>query len=92
MRGRVSSTQTCSVNAFVMRQIDRRQRGAVIHRRQPAGIAMGEDVERLALLLRGQLADDLQGRCWPMASLIATSSSAMAAASCQASAARFSRG
>ena len=35
-------------NARVMRQIDRRQGGAVIHRRQPAGIAMGEDVDGLA--------------------------------------------
>ena len=35
-------------NARIMRQIDRRQRGAVIHRRQPAGIAMGEDVDGLA--------------------------------------------
>ena len=47
-------------DAGVMRQIDGRQRGAVIHRRQPAGIAMGEDVEFLAGLLGGDLADDLQ--------------------------------
>ena len=47
-------------DAGVMRQIDRRQGGAVIHRRQPAGIAMGEDVDGLAGLLCSDLPDDFQ--------------------------------
>ncbi len=49
-------------DACVMRQVDRRQGGAVIHRRQPAGIAMGEDIDGLipvfpALLLLRDFAD-----------------------------------
>ncbi len=47
-------------NAGVMRQIDRRQGGAVIHRRQPAGIAMGEDVELLPGFFGGDALDDFQ--------------------------------
>ena len=38
-------------NALIVRQIDRRRRGADIDRREPAGIAMGEHVHRLAALL-----------------------------------------
>ena len=46
-------------NAFFAGQIDRRRRGAVIHGGEPAGIAMGEDIHRLArLLARGNLLDD----------------------------------
>ena len=35
-----------------MREIDRRRRGAPIDRREPAGVAMGQDVDGLARLLR----------------------------------------
>ena len=39
-------------NAGVVREIDRRGRGAVIDRRQPAGVAMRQDVERAIGVLR----------------------------------------
>ena len=43
------------------RDVDRRRRGAVIDGRQPAGIAVCQDVDRLARLLAlGDLADDLE--------------------------------
>ena len=46
-------------NAFFAGKIDRRRRGSVIHGGEPAGIAMGEDIHRLAwLLARGDLLDD----------------------------------
>ena len=46
-------------NAGLDRQIDRRGGGAVIDRRQPAGVAMGEDVDPFARLLPGgDLLDD----------------------------------
>ena len=38
-------------NAGFRRQIDRRGRGAVVDGRQPAGVAVGQDVDRLARLL-----------------------------------------
>ena len=41
--------------------INRRGRGAIIDRRQPTGVAMGEDVDRFAgLLVRRQTAKDLE--------------------------------
>ena len=48
-------------NAGLGGEIDRRGGGAVVDRRQPAGIAVGEDVDRLAgLLLRRDPLDDLK--------------------------------
>ena len=45
--------------ALLHRHIDRRGRGAVVDRREPARIAVGEDVDRLARLLpRREIADD----------------------------------
>ena len=44
--------------------IDRGGGGAVIDRREPAGVAMGEDVDRLAgFLRRGEAPDDRRARC-----------------------------
>ena len=62
LRGRVSSTQTWTFDALVMRLIDRRQRRAPIDAGEPAGIAMGEDVDALARLLRGGCADEPERR------------------------------
>ena len=36
----------------IMRQINRRRRGSPVHRREPAGVTMGEDVDRFARSLR----------------------------------------
>ena len=36
------------VDSAIVSQINRRERRAPIHRRQPAGIAVGEDIDRLA--------------------------------------------
>ena len=47
-------------NACVMRHVDRRERGAPIDAGEPAGIAMGEDVERCRLLFRGRFAEDFE--------------------------------
>src|SRR3546814_10859898 len=35
-------------NACVMRQIERRKRGPIVDRREPARVAMGQDIERTA--------------------------------------------
>ena len=61
----------------VMGAIDRRQRRAPIDRREPAGVAMGQDLDRPAPALRrpGRL-DQRRGRARRCARLIATSSSA----------------
>ena len=52
LRGRVSSTQTCRSMPALMRDVDRRQRGAPIDRREPAGVAMGQHVHPAALAAR----------------------------------------
>ncbi len=44
----------------VMRHIDRRERGAPVHAGEPAGIAVGEDVDGFARLALGGLADQRQ--------------------------------
>ena len=58
LRGRVSSTQTWTGMSGVMRQVDRRGRRAPVDRGQPAGVAVGQDIDALAVLLgRGDLLD-----------------------------------
>ena len=47
-------------DARIMRHIKRRQRRAPIDAGEPAGIAMREHIERLAVLLRGGFAQNLQ--------------------------------
>ena len=48
-------------DAAIMGQVDRRQRGAPVDRRQPAGVAVGEHVDRTVLAgVRPRLFDDLQ--------------------------------
>ena len=55
-RGRVSSTQTCTCLPCSMRRADDAQRGAVIDRRQRAGVAVGQDVRALRDDLRAERA------------------------------------
>ena len=69
-----------NLQAAIMRQINRRRRGAPIHRRKPAGIAMGQDIDWLAgPLRRSDLFDQRQAVPADLP-LIATSSSAISAA------------
>ena len=44
----------------IMRHINRRECGAPIHRRDPAGIAMGQDIHALAWLARGDILQQRQ--------------------------------
>ena len=76
LRGRVSSTQTWTRNAGVVRHVDRRGRGAPIDRREPAGVAVGEHVHRLAASCARRSSSISLSPCRPIAWLIATSSSA----------------
>ena len=47
-------------DALVMRAIDRRKRRAPVDASEPAGIAMGEDVDHRPILLVGMRADDAE--------------------------------
>ena len=68
-------------DARVVRQIDRRGRGAPIDGREPAGVAMGQHVDALAgLLLAPRSPRSARGRAGRCAWLIATSSSAISPA------------
>ena len=49
-------------DAALMRQVDRRGRRAPIDRRQPAGVAMGQDVDRFAGLLSRRSPRSAPGR------------------------------
>ena len=69
LRGRVSSTQTCTGMPGVVRLVDRRERRAPVDGGEPAGIAMGQHVDgrrplRAARLrsARAVLADRLAAR------------------------------
>ena len=69
-------------DARIVGAVDRRQRGAPIDRRQPAGIAMGQDLDATGLppLAPLRLGDQRQAVLADRAALIATSSSAISAA------------
>ena len=58
LRGRVSSTKTWSRHAGIVRDVDRRQRRAPVDRREPAGVAVGEDVDRPPRFRARDLADE----------------------------------
>lgn len=47
-------------DARVMGKIDRRGRGSIVHRRQPAGVAMGEDLHRPIGISRVEIAQQAQ--------------------------------
>ena len=77
LRGRVSSTQTWTGSAGVVRGVDRGRRGADVDRREPAGVAMGEDVDTAgrAPCPAASAADEREARRRRSPRLIATSSS-----------------
>ncbi|MCK7531831.1 MAG: hypothetical protein MZV63_12815 [Marinilabiliales bacterium] len=58
--GRVSSTHTCTLIPLVVSQIYRRQGRAVIDTCQPAGVAMGQDIDKSAPFPAAYLFDKRQ--------------------------------
>ena len=76
LRGRVSSTQTWIGMPRVVRLVDRRQRRAPVDGREPAGVAVGQHVDALAVLLGRGDRRSAPAPCSPMRRLMATSSSA----------------
>src|SRR4029077_6860464 len=44
----------------IMRRVDRRQGRSVIHKRKPARVAMGQDIDRLPIFRARNLLDEIQ--------------------------------
>ena len=81
LRGRVSSTQTWTGMPASCAAVDRRGGGAPVDGGEPAGVAVGEDVDRLARPLAWPHARDQPQPVLADRRQIATSSSQIAAAS-----------